>query len=184
MDRRQKALLEKVIKWAILIVVIVVVGQKLKDFIAPEVTDVTNMVHLEKGDLERTLDIELTPNSDKVRQIYEWSEGEVTVDSDDDIAVVYIDGKQMGLHIDGRKYSMYGLHMGDAMISVDRLTTFEYDGVFHVINDDFVGYSTAYYYYDEKNNDCLVVICNDKSGRVVALTYYNDFNKVTEQLDR
>ena len=173
-----------VMKWAVIIFVLIVAVGWVKNLIAPKVTDVTAMVNMEKTDLQRVLGVSFTNNPDMVKKIYEYSDGEITVDSADGIAVVYIDGQRKGLHIDNRKCGMYGLRIGDAVINVEDKTTYDFDDSFGVLNDEGVGQSTAVHYYNEKKNDCLIVIYNDTSNRVVALTYYNDYRKATEQLSK
>lgn len=171
-----------VIKGIIVIAVIVLVVTVIKNFLMPEVTDVTELVDKDKAVVERMLGVTLSDDSDMVKKIYEWTKGEITTDSDGDIAIVYVDGKRTGLHIDHKKYGMYGLKIGDWMVNVDKLTTYDYEGSFIVINDECEGMSTGVHYYNKKNNDCLIVIYNDNSNKVVALTYFNDFNKIAEQL--
>ena len=38
------------------------------------------------------------------------------------------------------------------------------------------------FYCNRKNNDCLVVTCEKATGKIVAVTYFNDAKKVTERL--
>ena len=70
----------------------------------------------------------------------------------------------------------------DSEVDADRDMTFEADGAMSILSDMTGGKSDAYYYYNEKNNDCLVVIVSKESNRVVDLTYYYDYKKVTENL--
>lgn len=86
------------------------------------------------------------------------------------------------MHIDNRKYSMYGLNIGDALISVDSKINFPHDESFEVLNDVVEGTSSAWFYCNTKKGDCMVVIFNEVSNRVVAMTYFSDGEKVTEQL--
>ena len=44
------------------------------------------------------------------------------------------------------------------------------------------GQSTAWFYYNSANNDCMVIIVNDNSARVVAMTYFNDYKLISENL--
>ena len=52
-----------------------------------------------------------------------------------------------------------------------------------VLNDMAGGNSTAYYYYNMSENDCFVLIVNEQSNRVVAMTYFNNYSKITETLE-
>lgn len=180
--RRKNTGLKTLVKWIVIIFLIVTAGKWIVNFIAPECTDVTDMTDMKTEELEAALQISMVRNSDMSKKINQYSEGQVSVDSADGIGVVYIDGRHTGLHIDSRRYSMYGLHIGDPELVVEDRITYEYGGCFEVINDMFEGHSTASFYYNKKRGDCLTVICNDHSHRIVALTYFNDLNKVTESL--
>lgn len=182
--RRKKSIWSKLLKWIVMISLIAVAGNYIIAVINAPCTDVTDMVDMDTEKLERTLGITMVRDSNMYKKINHYSRGKVSTDSDTGIGVVYIDGKRIGLHIDSKRYSMYGLHIGDTQMSVDRKTTYEFDSMFDVYDDIVNGTSTATFYYNKKNNDCLVVICNDKSNRVVALTYFNNLNKVTEQLSK
>lgn len=181
--RRKKSIWGKLLTWIVMISLIVVAGNYIIEVINAPCTDVTGMVDMETEKLESTLGITMVRDSNMYQKINHYSKGNVSTDSDTGIGVVYVDGKQVGLHIDSRKYSMYGLHIGDTDMSVDRKTTYKYEDAFEVYDDMVNGTSTATFYYNNKNNDCLVVICNDRSSRVVALTYFKDMKKMTEQLN-
>ncbi|MDE7254391.1 MAG: hypothetical protein K2O32_15830 [Acetatifactor sp.] len=176
--------LKKIIKWAILIFIVIYAGKAFYNFVYPEVTDLTPYLTMSKYELERTLGITLSDKPNMVKKIYEFTEGEITVDGSEEnnIGIVYIDGKQSGLHTDSRIYSMYGIKMGDAALYLKDNITYPYESVYEVLNDIGQGSSTATFYQNFTKNDCLVVVVNDTSGRVVALTYYSDGKKATEQL--
>lgn len=180
---REKSQIGVIIKWIIVIVLIIIVGKKVVEFIHP--TDVTNLVNMDKQTIEKTLGVSLKRDLDMPGRIYEYSEGVVTVDggSDTGVAIIYIDDIQTGFHIDKRKYAMYGLHIGDAIIAVDDNMTYEHEEIFEVLDDVYDGQSTALFYCNYTKGDCLVVIYNDYSNRVVALTYFNNVNEVTEELE-
>lgn len=178
--RGSNSLIVSAIKWIVIVGALFIIGGKLLN---PEVTDVTNLVKASKSSVEQSLGVSLVRDPGMVKKIYEYTDGEITVDADDEgVAMVYIDGKQSGLHIDDEKYSMYGLTMGDLMIDLENKLTYDYDDRFDVINDMYEGVSTGEFFCNTKRNDCLIVVYNDHTSRVVALTYFNDMNKVTEQL--
>lgn len=180
--RKRQTVGATIVKWIVIIAVVLVVGKYIKNMIAPTMQDLSSMVNMKKSNLEQSLQVTFNANPNKVKQIYAWTNKEVTVDSADGIALVYFDGEQAGLHIDNRRYGMYGIAIGDPIVNVEKTITYPYNNSFIVANDESVGVSTAIHYYNEKNNDCLVVIYNDNSQRVVALTYFNDYKTVTEKL--
>lgn len=176
--------LKKVLKWVILIVIVVIAGNAFWRFVNPEVTDVTPYLKMSKSDLERNLGIPLSDNPNMVKKIYAFTDGEVTVDgnSENSVGIIYIDGKQSGFHTDNRLYGMYGVKIGDAVISLGGKITYPYETTFEILNDIGQGSSTATFYQSYTRNDCLVIIANDTSGRVVALTYFSDGKRATERL--
>lgn len=176
--------IKKVLKWVILICIVVIAGDAIYNFIFPEVTDVTPYLKMDKSDIERNLGIALSDSPNMVKKIYAFTNGEITVDGNEEnnIGIVYINGKQSGLHTDNRIYSMYGVNIGDAVISLGDKITYPYENVYEVLNDIGQGSSTATFYQNFTMNDCFVVVVNDTSGRVVALTYFSDAKKATEKL--
>ena len=154
------------------------------NFLAPEVTDVTGMVNMEAEGLEKALGISLTKNTDMAKRVRQYSKDEISTDSADGIGVVYLGNRQVGLHIDDRKYGMFGLCIGYSEISVHKKITYEYESFSDVISDGMQSFTDVTYFYNKKRNDCVVVIYNNYSHRVAALTYYNDLNKMTERLSK
>ncbi len=172
-----------IIKWVVIIVLVLVGVKLISGLINPKTTDVTAYVDVDVEQVEKALDLSLEPSSNMVSKITHYSDCQVTVDGTEGIGVVYLDGVRKGLHVDGKNYSMYGLSIGDGEFRVDDAITYKYDEYFSVLNDMMGGKSTAYFYYNESKNDCLVIIINDKSARIVAMTYFNDYKLISENLD-
>ncbi len=180
--RKKKSTAEKLARWILLGIILVVAGILIKDYM--KVTDVTSLVNASKSTLESTLNVELESHPELAKRIYCYTEKEVSLDGGDEgIGVVYVDGIPCGLHIDHRKYTMFGLHMGDSEIDVDNNLTYPYEGHFGVLDDYYdSGNSRGEFYYNKANNDCIVITYNDFTGRILAITYFNDFGKATETL--
>lgn len=179
---RKKTTSEKVAQWILIAAVLIVAGILLKNYM--KVTDVTNLVNAPKSTVESTLKVKLESRPNYAQRLYRYTEREMAMDGGDKgIGVVYLDGKQCGMHIDHRKYSMFGIHIGDSEIDVDNNMTYNCEGSFGVLDDYYdQGNSRGQFYYNEANNDCIVIIYNDFTGRVLAVTYYNEYRKVTEKL--
>jgi hypothetical protein len=58
--------------------------------------------------------------------------------------------------------------------------TYKYTGVAGEGERTLTGSSSAHYYYNKKENDCLVMTVNKRSNRIVSLTYYSDFDAVSK----
>ncbi len=148
----------------------------------PKVKDISNCVNMDSAALEKELGVKLERNDKTAGRVRQYSSGNVTTDGNGDIAVLYLDGKQFGIHIDNKKYSIYGIKIGDTLIDVRNNITYKYENTFNVMNDLYSGKSTSDFYFSRATNDCLMLTYNDTSGRVVAITYFNDFRRATEKL--
>lgn len=148
----------------------------------PEAKDVTNLVNMDVEEVESALDVTLNENSSMVSQIYQYSNGNVTVYGNGEIGVVYIDDGYAGLHINDKKYSLYGVKIGDSEATAEANMTFDFDESMIVLNDIVQGNSTTVFYKNKIKGDCLAVIYNDHSNRAVAMTYFKNCAMVTQNL--
>ncbi len=176
--------MKKILKRVIIVIIVVIVAKKAIDFVNPKVTDVTPYLRMSKSEIERSLGMSFSSSPDMVKKIYAFTDGEITVEgnSKKSIGIVYIDGKQAGLHIDDRRYGMYGIEIGDAIINVGDRLTYKYERQYEILDEIGQGTSTATFFQNYSKGDCLVVVANDTSNRVVALTYYSEGEKATELL--
>lgn len=144
--------------------------------------DITQYLSMTEDELAEEFKIKFEDNTQMAKAVPQYSKGEVTVRSGGGLNVVYINGKQIGIHSDSRKYKLYNVAINSAEKDAIEDTTYDYENSLVVINDMLGGNSKSYYYYNRKNNDCLVMTVNDNSNRVASLTYYTDFRKITEDL--
>ncbi|MBQ8412610.1 MAG: hypothetical protein IJX12_03255 [Lachnospiraceae bacterium] len=172
-----------IIKWVVLLVIVVVGIKVINNIINPKITDLTPYINMETEDVASGLNSEFAPDEDMAAKIPHYSEGTVSVESNGDVGVVYIDGKYAGLHTDGKKYGMFGVKIGDSEYNADKNMTYESDECMSVLNDMADGNSTAYYYANFAEGDCFVIIVNGHSNKVVAMTYFKDYALVTETLE-
>jgi hypothetical protein len=96
--------------------------------------------------------------------------------------VVYLNGKQIGVNTDSRKYRFYGIGINDPEQTAMKKTTYVYDDSMVVLTDMLGGKSKTYFYYNKKNKDCLALTISDSTNRVVNMTYYTDYKKSTATL--
>lgn len=180
---RKKSASEIVLTWVILLGIVGAIVWYVKD--SRVRIDVTHLANASKATIESELGVELNNNPKMINRIYEYTEGDLTVEggSESGVALLYIDGVRKGFHIDKKRYTMFGIEMGNSMLEVDDNLNYRYEGTFEVLDDYYdQGVSKGVFYYNEANNDCLIIVYNDTTGRVVALTYYSDYKKLTEQL--
>jgi len=179
---RKKSSSEKLAQWILWGTIAVIAVLVFKEY--TKVTDVTNLIGASKATVERTLDVTLDSDTKYVQRLYRYTEGEMTMDGGDQgVGLVYLDGKLCGMHIDHKKYSIFGIKMGDSEIDVDNNLTYAYEEQMIVLDDLYdEGNSRGVFYVNETKNDCLVITYNDMTGRVLAVTYYDNYAKVTETL--
>ncbi len=179
----KKSPTEKFVQWFITIAVIAIAAVLIKNYMT--VIDVTGLANASKTTIESTLKKTLVENPRMVNKIYRYTDDELTVEggTDDGVALLYLNNERCGFHIDNRKYSMFGIKMGMSELDVDDELTYSYDQTYVVLDDLYdQGTSRGVFYCNQDKNDCLIIVYNDMTGRVLALTYYSDMKKVTENL--
>ena len=144
--------------------------------------DFTDSLRMTEDELAAEYKITFTDNANRPKAIPQYSNGKVSVRTGKGLHVVYIDGKQVGINTDSRDYRFYGVGINDAQVSIEKKLKYEYDNCMVILNDMMEGNSTAYFYYNRANNDCLVLTCSESTNRVVSMTYFTDFNKVSAGL--
>ncbi|MDE6433168.1 MAG: hypothetical protein K2L07_02925 [Lachnospiraceae bacterium] len=186
-EEKQENSLTKAVRMLIVALLIGAVlifgGKAIVSVMMPEGEDITTLLKQDAGAIAKSLGLTFTDNTEWVSQIHQYSNGTVTVKAAEDIGIVYIDGKQAGVHIRSKKYTIFGIQLGDGEKEMYDHTTYPYDNFLSVINDMAEGKTTTYYYYNLEQNDCVALTINDATNRVVGITYFYDYKKVTETLD-
>ena len=144
--------------------------------------DITEQLSLSEEEMAQVLDIKFEDDENRVKGIQQYSKGKVTVRSGDDLNIVYINGKQQGVDTLSRKYRFFDVGINDPEQDAHKNMTFQYDGCMSILSEMTGGSSDTYYYYSDTNGDCFVIVVNKNTNRVVDMTYYYDYKKVTESL--
>lgn len=174
----------KLIKIIIAVIIILVLPVILyKKVIHPKPKDLTPLMHSSYDELDAQIDGEFTRDTKMDKYIPKLADN-ITIEaySGGDIYPFMVDGEFGGIHLAERKWEMYGVSVGMAEAEAVKKTTYVYEKSMVTILDLAGGQSNAYYYYNKKNNDCLVMTVNGTSNKVVAVTYYRDYNKLTQNL--
>ena len=116
--------------------------------------------------------------SDKIIPVYTF--GKMTVKSDGEINIVYVDGRRVGFNTESRDYKMYGIAVNQRAVDISKKTTFFYDKKVRTLEDAYGSNSDTIYYVNSEDNECVAVTVNNTSNRVIAVSYFTDFEKVTE----
>lgn len=174
------------IKFIILFAVcalIIFVGEKIVSKVMPEGQDITTMLGQQEDALSTSLGEMFVDNPVWAANVYHYSKGTVTVKGAEDIGVVYIDGRQVGVHIAGKEYTIFDVQIGDGEKNMYDNTTYPFDSFISIVDTINSGRSTLYIYYSNSRNDCIFFQISNTTNRIESMTYYSDYRKVTENLD-
>lgn len=157
-------------------------GEKIVSVVMPEGESITHLLN-EKADVMATeLGMTLVDDPAMAANVFQYSKGVVTVKSAEDLGIVYIDGKQMGVHIPSNKYTIFDVQVGDGEKEMYNNTSYPYDNFASILNT-VSDKGTVYIYYNRERNDCIIFYINNTTNRIVSMTYFNDYKKVTETLE-
>ena len=144
--------------------------------------DITEYLTKSEETISSGLVISFKDNPDRVSAIPRYTNREITVKSGNELHLVFIKGKQVGINTDSRKYRFFGVGINDAEQTAVKNMTYEYDDKFMVLNDMLGGNSNTEFFYNKKNKDCFALTMSDRTNRVVNMTYYTDYKKMLETL--
>ncbi len=144
--------------------------------------DITSKLTLSEEELAQDMDTTFEDNENIVKMIPRYTNGTLTAKTGKELDIVYVDGKQVGVHTNGRKYKFFGVGVNDPLYTAEDKLTYQYDECFQVLTDFLNENSESYFYYNDKNNDCLVLTVSKNTNRVVSMVYYTDYHKMTENL--
>jgi len=144
--------------------------------------DITAFLSLSEQELTANLNEKFTPNPTLTASLNESLPGAVVVKSSDELNLIYIDGRLIGINTSGRKYSFHGISCNQPEITAAHEMSYEYRNSGWEVSDVAAGISQSHYYYNRAENTCLVMTVNLYSNRVVSITWYNDFAKIADSL--
>lgn len=179
-----KDIITKLVTAFVVCLVLIFGGRYVVSSLMPDGRDITELLKKDANSIATELGVTFQDNSEWVSQIHQYSKGTTTVKAADGIGIVYIDGKQAGIHIRDKKYTIYGIQIGQGEKNAYDNTSYLYDNFLSILNDMAEGKTTTYFYYNNEHNDCVALTVNDTTNRIVGITYFYDFNKIMETIDR
>lgn len=171
-----------IIKMAVLVLFLAAAAYLIFGVFLKKPKELMDDVNMDTEQLEKELGIKLTKNDTTAKRVRHYSRGSLTSDGNGDIAVLYLDGKQLGIHVDSDDYKLFNIEIGDARYDAEDKMTYQKEDSMQIINDMYNGTSTSVFYYNRSKNDCIMINYNDKTNRVVSITYFNDFSRISENL--
>lgn len=175
----------KIIVFLIVGGLLIILGKAIVSKLMPEGTDVTKILSKPEMELEKDLGITFTDNTTWARNMIQYSGGEMTIRSNEDIGVVYIDNKRVGVHIESNKYTMYGIQvgMGEKKVYDTLSSSYQFDNFITLVDNDGKKGTTTYYYYRARKNDCIAIVIKNNTNRVDSVTYYNNYKLIIKEAD-
>lgn len=175
--------LAKLVVVLMLGVALIVTGKWIISIAMPEGRDITNLLKTDEAALASELGVTFKDSPDWISRIHQYSTGKVSVKAAEDIGIIYIDGRQVGIQVESKQYTMFGVQVGEGEKHAYDTMKYKFDNFHSVIDDMARGRTTTYYYYNEVQNDCLVLTINDSTNRIVGLTYFTDYKLITATLN-
>lgn len=129
--------------------------------------------------IARELNTSFTLDAKLTSKLSQTSGKQVIVRSDGELNIIYVDGEQIGVNTSGRKYQFYGVSVNQPEIDAVHHMTYQSTGFGEEVQK-LPGASRVHYYYNIRNNDCLVLTVNSHSNRVVSVTYYTDYDMIVK----
>lgn len=158
-------------------------GKKIVSVLMPEGTDITPILKENSDVIASQLGVTFTDNPSWVSNIYHFAEGTTTVKAAEDIGIVYLNGKQAGVHITDKTYTIFDVQIGDGEAEMYNHTTYPYDNFISVVDTVNGGKSSLYIYYSQSRNDCIVFMINNTTNRIQSMTYYSNYKLMTTNMD-
>lgn len=183
-DNSIMSVLVKIVIALVIGAILIFGGKGIVSVLMPEGEDITSLINKDCNTIASELNVTFQDNTEWVSQIHQYSNGTTTVKAAEGIGVVYIDGKQAGIHIRDKNYTIYGIQIGQGEKEAHDHTTYPFDNFMSILDDMSEGKTTTYYYYNNERNDCVALTINDTTNRIVGITYFNDFNLIMENISR
>ena len=130
--------------------------------------------------IEKDLETEFKDDFTLVDSMPIFADGRVTVKSDGELNIIYVNNERIGFNTTGRKYKFFGISINQTEISLKHRVTFFYDKVYHNMLSAYGGKSNMTYFVNEETGACVLVIIGGTSNKVVSVSYFTDFERVTE----
>ena len=151
----------------------------LRTFLGSGGKDISDLLDLPEESISAELKTVFLPNQTLTKSLTSTSKEKIVVHSDDELNIIYYNGKKVGVNTSGRKYEFYGVSVNQPEVTAVKEMTFMYTGRAQEAEKALSGSSSSHFYYNKKNNNCLVLTVNNHSNRVVSITYYSDFERAT-----
>ena len=145
--------------------------------------DISDVLDKPEEEIASELGVTFKDDNTDIKKIPKYARGKLTLRSDGELNIVYIDGRQIGVNTSSRKYKFFGIGINEPQQRIDDEITFKYEDCMTVLTDLMGGSTRTYFYRNTKENQCLAVVVQESTNRVVGMTFYTNYRKATELLE-
>lgn len=158
-------------------------------------TALDSYLRMSQTELEQTLGVTFQENAAAVKYLSipngDTTGFQVYSTADEGLNVIYYNGRQQGISFTGRKYSVFGIKVGDSIshlllsngdeqiISGEDSAGYRYSQYFNMLEDLQKSGSTSEYFIGV-DGSALILVVNDTSHRVVNIIYYYDTQRLLQ----
>lgn len=160
---------------------VILVGRQIVSVVMPKGIDITEQLGHDAQTLQSELGESFINNPAWSANVYEYSKSDPSFEGSEDIGVVYMEGRQIGIHIPTKTYTIFNIRVGDGEAHMYKNTTYPFDNSTSILST-MSDKATVYIYYNQERNDCIFILINNVTNRIESMTYYNDYKKVSETL--
>ena len=179
---QKRSIIGKIVGAVVIIAVIAFLCYGIFYLIGSGGEDISSKLTMTEDELAEDMELTFEDNPSKVKSVQHYSNGTISVRSAGELNVIYIDGKQYGINTSSRRYKFFNVAINQPEKTAIRDMTFQYDDCYSIINDMMGGNSDSYYYYNKSTKEALVLVVSKRTNRIVDMTYYTDYKKISEKL--
>lgn len=184
-------------KFVIFLIIAVVVALVLTIVPWNKKIALDSYLRLTMPELEQTLGVTFTENPEAVPYL-SIPNGEtdgflVYSTSNKGLNVIYYNGRQLGISFDSKKYSVYGIKVGDSIshlliqtgdssvLGGEDGTGYAYKEYFNMLEDLTRSGSTSEYFVGV-DDSVLILVVNDTTNRIVNIIYYYNTERLLQDI--
>ena len=176
------AVLYKIAGVVIVLVIYIGIGRSISYLSSSGGTDITPYIGMTDLMMEKSLGTKFTENNSVAKRIPGIRNKDVKIKTDGELNLIYMKNKKVGVNTESRNYRFFDVGINQPEIKAVKEMDYTYEGYTQSVEDLSAGAASTYYYYNRKQNDCFAITVNQNSNRIVSMTYYTNYDKVSEFL--
>ena len=117
-----------------------------------------------------------------VEKIPIYTDGNVKVKTNGELNIIYVNDKRIGFNTTSRDLRIYGVAINQMEINLTHNMTFFYNEKDQALDNAYGSSSGVTFFRNTSTNECLAVVIGGTSHRVVSVSYFTDYNLVTQNI--